>query len=37
MLSFKAAHKERFNLLGIDNQRISNVGSVKFDVEIEIY
>ena len=23
------AHKERFNLLGIDNQRISNVGSVK--------
>ena len=28
------AHKERFNLLGIDNQRISVVGSVKFDVEI---
>ena len=28
------AHNERFNLLGIDNQRISTVGSVKFDVEI---
>jgi 3-deoxy-D-manno-octulosonic-acid transferase len=28
------AHKERFNLLGIDNQKISTVGSVKFDVEI---
>ena len=28
------AHKERFNLLGIDNHKISNTGSVKFDVEI---
>jgi 3-deoxy-D-manno-octulosonic-acid transferase len=28
------AHKERFNLLGINNKRISSVGSVKFDVEI---
>ena len=29
------AHKERFNLLGIDNHKISNTGSVKFDVEIK--
>ena len=28
------AHKERFNLLGVDNQRINNVGSVKFDFKI---
>ena len=28
------AHKERFNLLGIHNHKISNTGSVKFDVEI---
>ena len=28
------AHKERFNLLGIDNHKISNTGSVKFDIEI---
>ena len=28
------AHKERFNLLGINEKRISSVGSVKFDVEI---
>ena len=28
------AHKERFNLLGINDKRISSVGSVKFDVEI---
>ena len=29
------AHKERFNLLGIHNHKISNTGSVKFDVEIK--
>lgn len=28
------AHKKRFSILGIDNQRIINVGSIKFDVEI---
>jgi 3-deoxy-D-manno-octulosonic-acid transferase len=28
------AHKKRFSTLGIDNQRIINVGSIKFDVEI---
>ena len=28
------AHKERFNLLGINEKRISSFGSVKFDVEI---
>ena len=28
------AHKERFNLLGINEKRISSVGSVKFDVEV---
>jgi len=28
------AHKERFNLLGINDARISIVGSVKFDIEV---
>jgi 3-deoxy-D-manno-octulosonic-acid transferase len=28
------AHKERFNLLGIDYAKISTVGSVKFDIEV---
>ena len=28
------AHKKRFNLLGINDARISTVGSVKFDIEV---
>ena len=28
------AHKERFNLLGVDYSKISTVGSVKFDIEV---
>ena len=28
------AHKERFNLLGINDRRISIAGSVKFDIEV---
>jgi 3-deoxy-D-manno-octulosonic-acid transferase len=28
------AHKERFNLLGINDARISIVGSIKFDIEV---
>jgi 3-deoxy-D-manno-octulosonic-acid transferase len=32
-----AAHKKRFIMLGIDSYKISNVGSVKFDIEINTH
>ena len=31
------AHKKRFIMLGIDSYKISNVGSVKFDIEINTH